>query len=73
MLGIVFAFIGLVVILPQVLHYLVMAGVMPSEALFELVYGVYACRGILIGMMLGYALYRAYRKNRAAETAEEKA
>ncbi len=71
MLGIVFAFVALFVVLPQVLKYLVMAGVMPSEVLFRLIYSVYAGRGILIGLVLGYALYRAFRKNRTAETAEK--
>lgn len=71
MLGIVFVFVALFVVLPQVLKYLVMAGVMPSEVLFRLIYSVYAGRGILIGLVLGYALYRAFRKNRTAETAEK--
>ena len=70
MLGIVFVFVALFVVLPQVLKYLVMAGVMPSEVLIRLIYSVYAGRGILIGLVLGYALYRAFRKNRTAETAE---
>ena len=71
MLGIVFVFVALFVVLPQVLKYLVMAGVMPSEVLIRLIYSVYAGRGILIGLVLGYALYRAFRKNRTAETAEK--
>ena len=69
MLGIVFTFVALFVVLPQVLRYLIVAGVMPSEVLFRLVYGVYAGRGILLGIVIGYLLFRAYRKNRM--TAEE--
>ena len=65
MLGIVFVFVALFVVLPQVLKYLVMAGVMPSEVLFRLIYSVYAGRGILIGLVLGVCVWTLVTRMKA--------
>ena len=71
MLGIVFAFAALFVVLPLVFAVLVMAGAALSGVTVLLVSGVHAGKGILIGIVLGYLLFRAYRKNRTAAAMEE--
>ena len=71
MLGIVFAFAALFVVLPLVFAVLVMAGAALSGVALLLVSGVHAGKGILIGIVLGYLLFRAYRKNRTAAAMEE--
>ena len=71
MLGIVFAFAALFVVLPLVFAVLVMAGAALSGVAVLLVSGVHAGKGILIGIVLGYLLFRAYRKNRTAAAMEE--
>lgn len=71
MLGIVFAFAALFVVLPLVFAVLVMAGAALSGVAVLLVSGAYAGKGILIGIVLGYLLFRAYRKNRTAAVMEE--
>ena len=71
MLGIVFAFAALFVALPLVFAVLVMAGAALSGVAVLLVSGVHAGKGILIGIVLGYLLFRAYRKNRTAAVMEE--
>ena len=71
MLGIVFAFAALFVVLPLGFAVLVMAGAALSGVAVLLVSGVHAGKGILIGIVLGYFLFRAYRKNRTAAAMEE--
>ena len=71
MLGIVFAFAALFVVLPLVFAVLVMAGAALSGVAVLLISGVHAGKGILIGIVLGYLLFRAYRKNRTAAAMEE--
>lgn len=71
MLGIVFAFAALFVVLPLVFAVLVMAGAALSGVAVLLVSGVHAGKGILIGIVLGYLFFRAYRKNRTAAAMEE--
>ncbi len=71
MLGIVFAFAALFVVLPLVFAVLVMAGAALSGVAVLLVSGVHAGKGILIGIVLGYLLFCAYRKNRTAAAMEE--
>ena len=57
------------VALPLVFAVLVMAGAALSGVAVLLVSGVYAGKGILLGIVLGVLLFRAYRKNRMAEAA----
>ena len=70
MLGIVFAMAALFVVLPLVFVILVMAGAALSGLAVLLFSGAFAGKGLLLGIVLGYILFRAIRKNRTAAIEE---
>ena len=57
-------------VIPLVFAALAILGAVFSGAAVLLAAGVYAGKGILIGIVLGFAAYRALRKARTAERAD---
>ena len=57
-------------VIPLVFAALAILGTVFSGAAVLLAAGVYAGKGILIGIVLGFAAYRALRKARTAERAD---
>ena len=71
MLGAMIALVAvLFAVIPLVFAALAILGAVFSGAAVLLAAGVYAGKGILIGIVLGFAAYRALRKARTAERAD---
>lgn len=66
MLGIVFVMAALFVALPLVFAFLVIAGATLSGVAVLFVASAHAGKGILLGIVLGYILFRVCLKNRTA-------